>query len=226
MADFDFWHRAEIKFRRLQPPPPKPGEVHHASHNGLCAWWMPNGWDDGKSYHFFNDGDDGEANRNIERLFKIAAESAEVELGHQGGDSAVVAWLDRLRLEGLYVTNAATGSRIINRVCDASAEYCLKCETGAKAAAREARSHDGGGGLDGIAEKAIDPFEQDFDDRPLGDNPFPPDTSAYKAFEEATWEAKERIGLLRSKLLTGHETVVEFVDATCRYWLAHFSAVA
>jgi len=136
MADPKFWRRAAAKFRRLQPRPPQRGEVHHASHNRLCAWWMPDGWSDGKLYHFFNDGDDSEANKNVQRLFMIAAESAEVELGHEGGDAAVFAWLDRLRLDGLYTAPAANGSLIIHRVCDASAEHCLKCETDVKTGAR------------------------------------------------------------------------------------------
>ena len=137
MAESKFWLRTEKKFRKLQTPPPQPGEVQHERHNGLCAWWMPDGWpDDGKGYHLFDDGHDVEANSNIERLFKNFAESAEVELGHAGGEPAVFAWLDRIRLEGLYVSPFLEG-QIINRVCDASAEYCLKCETDAKAGARE-----------------------------------------------------------------------------------------
>ena len=130
MATSKFWRRAAKRFRRLQAVPPQPGEVHRARHNGLCAWWRPGGWDDGKPYHFFDDGDDIEANRNIERLFKIVAESAAVELGHPGsGEAAVFTWLDHLRRAGIYVTSSTEGSWIIHRVCDASAEYCLKCET-------------------------------------------------------------------------------------------------
>jgi len=137
MPDSEFWHRTEAKFRRLSPRPPRRGEVQQASHNGLCAWWKPSGWSGGKLYRLFNDGDDIEANRNIERLFKIVAERAEVELGHPGGEAAVFEWLDRLRLWGLYVEPfGEESSQIIHRVCDASAEYCLKCESEAKAMAR------------------------------------------------------------------------------------------
>jgi hypothetical protein len=137
IAVTEFWRSTAVTFRRLQPPPPKPGEVQHASHNGLCAWWVPDGWHDGKAYRFFDDGHDIEANKNIERLFWNAAESAGVELGYPGGEVAVFAWLDRLRLEGLYVTGGTLpGSLIIHRVCDASAEYCVKCESDAKVTAR------------------------------------------------------------------------------------------
>ena len=130
MTTSKFWRRAAKRFRRLQTVPPQPGEVQRASHNGLCAWWRPGGWDDGNPYHFFDDGDDLEANRNFERLFKIVAESAAVELGYPGGgEAAVFAWLDHLRRAGIYVTSSTEGSWIIHRVCDASAEYCLKCET-------------------------------------------------------------------------------------------------
>ena len=156
MADSKFWRRTGKKFRRLQAPPPHPGEVAHASHNGLCAWWMPDGWPDGNTYRLFNDGDDIEANRNIERLFKIVAESAEVELGHPGGEAAVFAWLDRLRLEGIYVAPFTAGSQIIHRVCDASAEYCLKCETDAKAGAREREGVFGGSAVSpSLAESEV-----------------------------------------------------------------------
>src|SRR5258706_13344860 len=44
MADFSFWVQAAERFRRLQPPGPERGEPQRASHNGLCAWWNPEGW--------------------------------------------------------------------------------------------------------------------------------------------------------------------------------------
>lgn len=138
MTDLDFWRKTAARFQRLQPAPPSPGEPQRQSHNGICAWWKPDGWDDGKIYHFFNDGDDIEANKNIERLFRIAAESAAVELGHPGGEAGVFAWLDLLRLHGIYVS-PGPGTRILHRICDASAEYCVKCETDAKTAARKGR---------------------------------------------------------------------------------------
>lgn len=140
MVDSKFWLRTEKKFRRLQVPPPQPGEVQQAWHNGLCAWWTPDGSPDRGTYDFFDDGYDIEANGNIQRMFQMVAESAGVELGYPDGEAAVFAWLDRLRLAGLYVKPFVEGSQIIHRVCDASAEYCLKCETDVKAAARERES--------------------------------------------------------------------------------------
>lgn len=140
MADSTFWSETAERFRRLQPPGPERGQPQRASHNGLCAWWNPEGWFSGGQYKFFNDGHDLEANENIERFFRVAAESAEIEMGHIPGETAVFAWLDRLRLFGLYIEPFVDGTQIMHRICDASAEYCVKCEGGAKAAARDAVS--------------------------------------------------------------------------------------
>jgi len=228
MADPDFWLRTEIKFRRLQPPPPKPGEVQRASHNGLCAWWDPDGWHDGKAYRFFDDVNDTDSNKNIERMFWNVAESAGVELGYPGGEIAVFAWLDRLRLAGLYVTGGTSpGSRIIHRVCDASAEYCLKCETEAKAAARGARTQERYGGLERIAAKARDSFEEDSSDRPLGDNPFPQNHPAHAAFEEATWMAKTKIAPFKLEFLrTNFDTQTGFIQSLLTFRKRWFTATA
>jgi hypothetical protein len=138
MADSSFWVQAAERFRRLQPPGPERGEPQRASHNGLCAWWNPEEWDSGEPYKFFNDGHDLEANQNIERLFRITAESAAVEMGHAPGEAAVFAWLDRLRLSGLYVQAFVDDTQIMHRICDTSAEYCVICEGEAKAAIRDA----------------------------------------------------------------------------------------
>jgi hypothetical protein len=131
MADTDFWRRAETQFRRLQPRPPQPGEAAHDSHNGLYAHWNPNGWTNGDPWYLSN----GE--NAIKKLFSWAAESAAVELGHLGGASALFFWLDLLRRDSPFYKQWSDGGYIY-RLCDASAEYCLKCETNAKAAARQA----------------------------------------------------------------------------------------
>jgi hypothetical protein len=130
MADSDFWRRAEEKFRRLQPRPPQPGEVAHDSHNGLYAHWNPDGWSNsGDPWYLDNDSD------AIRKLYSWAAESAAVELGHPGGPAALFFWLDLLRRDSPFFKPFGLGGHIY-RLCDASAEYCLKCETNAKAAAR------------------------------------------------------------------------------------------
>lgn len=128
MADTDFWRKAEIRFRRLQPRPPQPGEVQRDSHNGLCAHWNPNGWSDSGDPWYLSNGDHG-----IAKLFTIAAESAAIELGHAGGPTALFFWLDLLRQDSPFYKPFGLGGYIY-RVCDASAEHCLRCETNVKAA--------------------------------------------------------------------------------------------
>jgi hypothetical protein len=63
-----------------------------------------------------------------------------VELGLGSGEEAVFGWLDRLRIFGLYVAPFAEDDQIMNRLCDASAEYCVKCESEAKAKANDAEA--------------------------------------------------------------------------------------
>jgi hypothetical protein len=55
--------------------------------------------------------------------------------------------------------------------------------------------------IDAIETTGPDPFQEDASERPLGDNPFPPDHPANGVFEEANWEAKEAINRLKSELL-------------------------
>jgi hypothetical protein len=133
MDDPQFWCRMEERFRRLQAAPPKPGEVEHDSHNGLCAHWRgektPEGWDP----WFFSNAGDG-----TKKLFKRAAERASVELRHLGGPTAVFFWLDLLRQDGLCWESQGDRGHIY-RVCFASAEYCLKLETDVQAAANAMR---------------------------------------------------------------------------------------
>jgi hypothetical protein len=126
-----FWQRAAATFRRLQPPPPKPGEPAHYSDNGLCAYWSRGGRSAGWTAECTNSGGAwrlGNADDQIKTLFRFVAERAAVELGQTGGDSAVCFWLDRLREEGLFFKLDGIGGEIY-RVCHASAEYCLKCES-------------------------------------------------------------------------------------------------
>lgn len=127
--DPEFWRRTEANFHRLQPRPPQPGEAQHDSHNGLCAMWNPDGWSSGDPWYLTN------ADGAIRKYFRWAAESAAVELGHPGGPSALFYWLDLLRRDSPYYTPFGPGGKI-ERVCDASADYCLKLETDAKAAGR------------------------------------------------------------------------------------------
>jgi len=131
-TDPEFWLRAKENFRRLQHLPPQPGEVAHQSHNGLCAIWYL--WRDSDKRWSFDNASDA-----VKVLFRSAAENAAVELGHSGGTSAVFYWLDLLRSEGIFYRPLADGGEIY-QVCNASAEYCVKLETAAKLAKRNALS--------------------------------------------------------------------------------------
>ncbi len=121
MSNSGFWAKAAENFRRLQPPVPKLGVPQRQSDNGLCAYWWAEGAGDGKPWSF------GNAGTQIGILFRIAAERAAVELGHAGGEPAVFFWLDLVKEAGIFYRLAPGGGEIY-RVCDASAEYCLKCE--------------------------------------------------------------------------------------------------
>ena len=103
--DPDFWRRAEEKFRRLQPPPPQPGEVQHDSHNGLGATWYP--WREGDKWSLER------ASDAIKKFFSDAAESAAVELGHSGGPSAVFYWLDLLKGDSPFCRPFCNGFKSI-----------------------------------------------------------------------------------------------------------------
>ena len=126
MADSEFWRRTEANFRKLQPPPPQPGEVQSDTHNGLCAVWTPDGWSSGDQWYLTN------AKEAVREYFMWAAESASVELGHPGGPSSLFYWLDLLRRDSPYYRLFGKGGQV-PCVCEASADYCLKLETNAKA---------------------------------------------------------------------------------------------
>ena len=71
--------------------------------------------------------------------FEWLAERAAIRLGHTGGRLAMYFWFDRLRAEsanyritgeqssrdGEVVARSVVGG--VDRVCDASADYCIKC---------------------------------------------------------------------------------------------------
>jgi ribosome-binding protein aMBF1 (putative translation factor) len=77
----------------------------------------------------------GGGSHGIAKFFTDVAESAAVELGHSGGPSALFFWLDLLKRDSPFYKSSGSGG-VINRVSEASAEYCLKCETHAKVDAR------------------------------------------------------------------------------------------
>jgi hypothetical protein len=128
MADPQFWSKSAESFRRLQAPPPQPGDLERDSHYGLGAQWRGEECSEGVDpWYFFG----GEA--KTEKLFKQLAINAAVRLGHFGGPSAVFLWLDLLRMDDFHFECIEPTGGYIYRVCEASAEYCLELEKYAKA---------------------------------------------------------------------------------------------
>jgi hypothetical protein len=73
----------------------------------------------------------------------------------------------------------------------------------------------------------LDSFQQDANARPLGDNPFPGNHPAYKAFEEATWKAKEAASSLISELLTAvSKPPFDFIQTILTFRVRGLSACA
>jgi hypothetical protein len=132
MAKSEFWRDIEARFRAIQSRKvPVHGVPWHD--DSLYAVWLASGWSDtGDPWRL-----DG-ADHTVKVNFEWLAERAAVELGHPGGRSAVVFWLDLLkrdspnykgtgRIGDNGLTSAAHGK--IDRVCEASADYCVRLET-------------------------------------------------------------------------------------------------
>jgi len=78
-----------------------------------------------------------------------------------------------------------------------------------------------------VAPPAVNPFQHDGSERPLGDNPFPSDHAAHDVFEEATWHAKEAINGLKSELLqTLSKPPFDLIRSILTYRLSVFSVCA
>lgn len=124
MTAVEFWRDIEARFRALQS----------RSHDSLYAVWLSTGWSEtGDQWRLRG------ADRTVRVNFEWSAERAAVELGHHGGRSAVVFWLDLLKHESPNYKVTGSGSSDngvtrnehgkIKRVCEASADYCLRLET-------------------------------------------------------------------------------------------------
>ena len=128
----NFWKDLANQFRDLQ-----------AEHDGeLRANWTPT-TQVGESGRWYLSGTrGGNEGRRLRTQFEWLAEKAAVRLGHPGGPSALFFWLDLLKTESPYFRGGLVyGSRsgdgpvtettvgVIEQVCAASADYCLKCET-------------------------------------------------------------------------------------------------
>jgi hypothetical protein len=133
MAESAFWRDIEARFRAIQS---KKVRVHGVPwhDDSLYAVWLASGWSDtGDQWRL-----DG-ADHNVKVNFELLAERASVELGHPSGRSAVVFWLDLLKRDSPNYNRTGSGTSDngitrdeygkIDRVCEASAEYCLRLET-------------------------------------------------------------------------------------------------
>jgi hypothetical protein len=128
MEDTGFWRGLEARFRALYNE-----QLQERNKAGLHAEWNSNPAN-GEPWYLGGGPDD------IRTNFEWLAESAAVRLGQPGGRNAVFFWLDLLRGESphyrpLNSSQIVKGketrweSGTIELVCQASAEYCIKCET-------------------------------------------------------------------------------------------------
>jgi hypothetical protein len=125
-ADPGFWHDLETRFRELQPD---------ALHD-LQAEWISTAWNDAGEQWFISGG----GNERTRKLFSWLAEKAAIRLGEPGGSAAVFHWLDLLKRDSPNFRRAFHGTSWdrgkateheggrIERLCEASADYCLKLE--------------------------------------------------------------------------------------------------
>lgn len=168
----------------------------------------------------------------VAERFKSRAKYAAARRGFNGsGDDAVYYWLDAIRgyapkshLRVVTRSHGPDGAEEVYSVelldiCGLSADYCWECEAdemGSSAA------HTNAG--DPIL---MDPFQEDASSRPLGDNPFPLDTAAWSAFEEATWKAKTTIAQFKVDFLRGnYPTKPEFIQGLLLFRKQWFTAAA
>jgi hypothetical protein len=161
-------------------------------------------------------------------------------------DPCTRAFLEVLRCEGLAFQVKTNGTSLvkgqtyssvsgsIEDLFGAAAAYCkrrARDEIGARLRSRlenvgaAPSSVDGGSGH--TAGSVLDPFQEDAGTQPLGDNPFPTGHPAYKAFEEATWKAKEALNGLRSELLeTLSKPPFDFIQSILTFRVREVSAYA
>lgn len=135
MVEWREWRVLEARFRELQP---KQGD-------GLRANWISTAseapaWVESRPrdhWHF----SESEDSRTI-RIFTLLAERAAHYLGHHDGESALFFWLDLIKQNtpsfelgtGSYSPHREHGLRLVSqlgmirRVCEVSADYCMKLE--------------------------------------------------------------------------------------------------
>jgi hypothetical protein len=140
MIDQTFWRDLETRFRKLHDE-----QLRSGRKDALYAQWKST-LDDTKPWYLAG------GPKDIHKRFEWFAESAAVRMGHAAGASAVFFWLDLLKGESpnyhpVNSSHIEKGDKetrweggTIECVCEASADYCLKCETQEKGEARKLES--------------------------------------------------------------------------------------
>lgn len=138
MAGRTVWRDLEDRFRALQ--------ARDNQGDPLCASWSSIGWKPaGEKWKLYG------GTKRTRTQFPWLAERAGTQLGHAGGpQSALFFWLNLLRSESpnsrgfeaaLKDKDASTvhsTSIVIESLCEASAEYCVRCESLQKAQTEKA----------------------------------------------------------------------------------------
>jgi len=166
----------------------------------------------------------------VTERFKWLAQSAAARLGFAGGEEdAVSFWLDQIKrdapeshlrefFEEGEESNQLYAVEILD-ICGLSADYCWKCE------ADEVRSQ--ASRVKGSGPQAAEQFQDDANQRPLGDNPFQEDYPAHAAFEEATWKAKTGIAPFKLECLrTKFDTKAELIQSLLLFRKRWFTVTA
>ena len=103
----------------------------------LRANWISTAWNEQGGKWYLS----GSQDKRVREVFGWIAERAALRLGHVGGPTAVFFWCDLLKRGSPNYRGDITGSSryrngperryeggVIERVCEASADYCLKLE--------------------------------------------------------------------------------------------------
>ena len=119
-AKAGFWLRMEARFRVLQRD------------DGPFAQWSATSYNEAGDQWYI-----GGADQNAREKFRWAAERVAVELGQPAGRAAVFFWLNLMKRDSpdyrSYPGGVGADRGKIKRVCEASADYCLKLEAKAVA---------------------------------------------------------------------------------------------
>lgn len=143
MTADEFWRDLAARFRALHDE-----QLRERSNDVLHGNWSSIGAEPDNGSPWSLSG----GSARIRTQFEWLAQSAAVRLGHPGGPAAVFAWLDRLKAESPRYKGGILGSwseprvskeirtesGLIELLCLASAEYCLKCEIDERTTTRNA----------------------------------------------------------------------------------------